>query len=139
MSTPSRFKKDKEIIAEYESQVKVCLLSRTVPIESIRHWKTALRSPLSHLFARLNSTSSQPVLVGEVLQTSDHIHNPALDLHQQVPILLMLMAPGWKATLQYGLKCSISNIYRPETALPPAGRDTVPASSMLMSSELPPE
>lgn len=79
-----------------------CLCTNSSSLVPFRHCKTALRSPLSHLFSRLNSTSSQPVLVGEVLQTSDHIHNPVLDLYQQVPILLMLMAPGWKAALQVG-------------------------------------
>ncbi|KAK4810174.1 hypothetical protein QYF61_010486 [Mycteria americana] len=43
---------------------------------------------------------SQPVFIGKVLQPSDHLHGPPLDLLQQVHVLLMLGAPELNAALQ---------------------------------------
>ncbi|KAK4831138.1 hypothetical protein QYF61_015441, partial [Mycteria americana] len=43
---------------------------------------------------------SQPVLVGEVLQPSDHFCGPPLDLLQQLHVLLVLRAPELDAVLQ---------------------------------------
>ena len=38
---------------------------------------------------------SQPVLIGEVPQPSDHLCGPPLDLLQQLDVLLLLGAPEW--------------------------------------------
>ncbi|KAK4810711.1 hypothetical protein QYF61_007685 [Mycteria americana] len=43
---------------------------------------------------------SQPVLIGEVLQHSDHFRSPPLDSLQQVHVLLVLRAPELDAVLQ---------------------------------------
>ena len=43
---------------------------------------------------------SQPVLTGEVLQTSDHLCGPPLDLLQQLCVLLVLEALELDAVLQ---------------------------------------
>ncbi|PKU45367.1 hypothetical protein llap_4311 [Limosa lapponica baueri] len=43
---------------------------------------------------------SQPVLLGDMLQPSDHLCGPPLDLFQQVHVLLMLGAPELDAVLQ---------------------------------------
>ncbi|KAK4824907.1 LOW QUALITY PROTEIN: hypothetical protein QYF61_021422 [Mycteria americana] len=45
---------------------------------------------------------SQPVLVGEVLQPSDHFRRPPLDPLQQLHVLLVLRAPELEAVLQVG-------------------------------------
>ncbi|KAK4824658.1 hypothetical protein QYF61_017031 [Mycteria americana] len=45
---------------------------------------------------------SQPVLVGEVLQPSDHFCGPPLDPLQQLHVLLVLRAPELDAVLQVG-------------------------------------
>ncbi|KAK4824675.1 LOW QUALITY PROTEIN: hypothetical protein QYF61_017255 [Mycteria americana] len=45
---------------------------------------------------------SQPVLIGEVLQPSDHSLGPPLDPLQQVHVLLVLRAPELDAVLQVG-------------------------------------
>ncbi|KAK4824151.1 hypothetical protein QYF61_011229 [Mycteria americana] len=45
---------------------------------------------------------SQPVLVGEVFQPSDHFHGPPLDLLQQVHVFCVLRAPELDAGLQVG-------------------------------------
>ncbi|KAK4826957.1 hypothetical protein QYF61_012806 [Mycteria americana] len=45
---------------------------------------------------------SQPVLIGEVLQPSDHFRGPALDPIQQVHVLLVLRALELDAVLQVG-------------------------------------
>ena len=52
------------------------------------------------LFAGVNKTSSQPVLTGEILQSSDHLHCPPLDLFQQPHNFLVLRAPDLDAVLQ---------------------------------------
>ncbi|KAK4816254.1 hypothetical protein QYF61_013888 [Mycteria americana] len=44
---------------------------------------------------------SQPVLVGEMLQPSDHFCGPPLDLLQELHVLLVLRAPELDAVLQY--------------------------------------
>ena len=46
---------------------------------------------------------SQPVLLGAVLQPSDHLHGPPLDLLQQLHVLLVLGAPGLDAVLRVGV------------------------------------
>ncbi|KAK4823365.1 hypothetical protein QYF61_001713 [Mycteria americana] len=43
---------------------------------------------------------SQPVLIGEVLQPSDHFRGPPLDLLQQFHVLFVLRAPELDAVLQ---------------------------------------
>ena len=43
---------------------------------------------------------SQPLLVEEVLQPSDHLRVPPLDVIQQVRVLLVLRAPEMDAVLQ---------------------------------------
>ncbi|KAK4828848.1 LOW QUALITY PROTEIN: hypothetical protein QYF61_000905 [Mycteria americana] len=48
------------------------------------------------------SQLSQPVLVGEVLQPSDHSLGPPLDQLQQVHVLLVLKTPELDAVLQVG-------------------------------------
>ncbi|KAK4806069.1 hypothetical protein QYF61_010278 [Mycteria americana] len=45
---------------------------------------------------------SEPVLVGEVLQPSDHFPGPPLDPLQQLHVLLVLRAPELDAVLQVG-------------------------------------
>ncbi|KAK4826723.1 LOW QUALITY PROTEIN: hypothetical protein QYF61_010976 [Mycteria americana] len=45
---------------------------------------------------------SQPVLIGEVLQLSDHFRGPPLDPLQQLHVLLVLRAPELDAVLQVG-------------------------------------
>ena len=45
---------------------------------------------------------TQPAFVGEVLQPSDHLHGPSVDLLQQSHVLLVLGAPGLIAVLQLG-------------------------------------
>ena len=45
---------------------------------------------------------SQAVLIGEVLQPSDHLHGPPLDPLQQLHVLLVLGAPELDAVLQVG-------------------------------------
>ncbi|KAK4816937.1 hypothetical protein QYF61_025433 [Mycteria americana] len=65
-----------------------------------KYWKAAIRSPQSVLFSRLNNPNSQPVLVGEVLQPSDHFRGPPLDPLQQLHVLPVLRAPELDAALQ---------------------------------------
>ena len=43
---------------------------------------------------------SHPVLTGEVLQPSDQLHGPPLDLLQRLHVLLVLGAPELDAVLQ---------------------------------------
>jgi len=45
----------------------------------------------------------QPVLVGEALQSSDHLHSPPLDLIQQLDVLLMLGDPECTQYSRWGL------------------------------------
>ena len=45
---------------------------------------------------------SQPFLVREVLQPSDHLHGPHLDLLQQLYVPLLLGAPDLDTALQVG-------------------------------------
>ncbi|KAK4815067.1 hypothetical protein QYF61_015351 [Mycteria americana] len=51
---------------------------------------------------RLNNPNSQPFLIREVLQPSDHFCGPPLDPLQQVCIFLVLGTPELDAVLQYG-------------------------------------
>ena len=43
---------------------------------------------------------SPPVLIGELIQPSDHFHGPPLDVLQQLHVFLMLRAPELDAGLQ---------------------------------------
>ena len=62
-----------------------------------------MRSPQSFLFSKLNKPGSLSLFfIGEVLQPSDHLHGPPLDLLQQFLILLVLGALGLNALLQMG-------------------------------------
>ena len=45
---------------------------------------------------------SQPVPVGAMLQPSDHLHGPPLDLLQQLHVLLVLEVSELDAVLQMG-------------------------------------
>jgi len=55
-----------------------------------------MRSPQSFLFSELNKPSSQPFLIGEVLQPSGYLHGLPLDPLQQPcsTFLLVLEALG---------------------------------------------
>ena len=44
----------------------------------------------------------QPVLIGKVLQPSDHLSDPPLDPLQHIHVLLVLGAPELDAVLQVG-------------------------------------
>jgi len=44
----------------------------------------------------------QPVLIGEMLQPSNLLHGPLLDLIQQLHVFLVLGAPGLDTVLQMG-------------------------------------
>ncbi|KAK4810863.1 hypothetical protein QYF61_008835 [Mycteria americana] len=57
-------------------------------------------SPQPSLLQAEQPQLSQPVLVGEVLQPSDHLHGPPLDSLQQLHVLLVLRAPELDAVLQ---------------------------------------
>ncbi|KAK4817730.1 hypothetical protein QYF61_026530 [Mycteria americana] len=57
-------------------------------------------SPQPSLLQAEQSQFSQPVLVGEVLQPSDHFCGPPLDPLQQLHVLLVLRAPELDALLQ---------------------------------------
>ncbi|KAK4810857.1 hypothetical protein QYF61_008829 [Mycteria americana] len=57
-------------------------------------------SPQPSLLQAEQPQLSQPVLVGEVLQPSDHFHGPPLDSLQQLHVLLVLRAPELDAVLQ---------------------------------------
>ncbi|KAK4822002.1 hypothetical protein QYF61_006616 [Mycteria americana] len=57
-------------------------------------------SPEPSLLCTEQPQLSQPVLIGELLQPSDHLRGPPLDLLQQVHVLLMLGAPELNAVLQ---------------------------------------
>ena len=61
-----------------------------------------MSTPVSLLFSRLKSPSSQPVLVEEVLQLSGHFCCPPLDLLQHFHILLALGAPELDAIIKVG-------------------------------------
>jgi len=57
----------------------------------------------SNMFSLLQAEQphlSQPVLIGEVLQPSDHLCGPPLDLLQQLHVLLVLGSPELHAGLQ---------------------------------------
>ena len=66
------------------------------------YWKATMRSPCSLLFSKINKTSSLPVFIWEVLQSSDHLCAPPLDLVQQLHIFPVLGAPGLDAVLHVG-------------------------------------
>ena len=57
-------------------------------------------SPEPSLLQTEQAQLSQPVFIGEALQPSDHLCGPALDLLQQLHILLVLGAPGLDTVLQ---------------------------------------
>ena len=67
---------------------------------SFRHCKAAVRSPHSLLFSRLNSPTSQPVLMREVFHPLDHLCGPTLDALQQVCVSPVLRTPHLHAVLQ---------------------------------------
>ena len=46
---------------------------------------------------------SQPVLVEEVLQPSDHLHGPPLDLLQPLHVILVLGLQNWTQHSRWGL------------------------------------
>jgi len=50
---------------------------------------------------------SQPILIEEVLQHSDHLCGPPLDLLQQLHVFLVLGAPELDAVLQVGSMQSV--------------------------------
>ncbi|GAB0186614.1 mitochondrial enolase superfamily member 1 [Grus japonensis] len=56
----------------------------------------------SSLLQAEQSQLSQPVLIGQVLQPSDHLHGPPLDLLQQFHVLCMLGTPELDTVLQVG-------------------------------------
>ena len=56
--------------------------------------------PLSLFFSSLNSSSSQPLLVGEVFHPLDHFCGPPLDTLQQVRVSPVLRTPPRDAVLQ---------------------------------------
>jgi len=58
-----------------------------------RYLYTLRRSPLSLPFSRLNSPSSQPFLIGEMLQSLHHLCGPSLDSLQYVHVSLVLRSP----------------------------------------------
>ena len=53
---------------------------------------------------------SHSLLTVEVLQRSDHLHGPPLDLLQQLHVLLVLRAPELDAVLQVGSHKSKGNL-----------------------------
>ncbi|KAK4827142.1 LOW QUALITY PROTEIN: hypothetical protein QYF61_014736 [Mycteria americana] len=57
-------------------------------------------SPELSLLQAEQAQLSQPVFIEEVLQPSDHLHGPPLDLLPQVHVLLTLGAPDLNAVLQ---------------------------------------
>ena len=59
-------------------------------------------SPKPSLLQAKQSRFPQPFLVGEVLQPSDHLSGPPLDLLQELHILPVLGAPGLDTVLQIG-------------------------------------
>ena len=63
-----------------------------------RSWIATIRSPWSLLWAEVTPLS-QPVLTGEVLQTSDHLCGPPLDPLQQLYVLFVFRAPDLDAVL----------------------------------------
>ncbi|XP_039407046.1 uncharacterized protein LOC109144966 [Corvus cornix cornix] len=60
----------------------------------------AIRSPQSLLFSWGNNLNCQIFLTEEVIQPSDHLRGPLLDLLQQVNVLPMLRPPELDAELQ---------------------------------------
>jgi len=59
-------------------------------------------TPESSLLQAEQPQFSQPVLIGKVLQPSDHLCGPPLDPLQHIHVLLMLVAPELDAVLQVG-------------------------------------
>ncbi|KAK4832397.1 hypothetical protein QYF61_022532, partial [Mycteria americana] len=59
------------------------------------HWKVSITPEKAE-----QPQLSQPVLVGEVLQPSDHFNGPPLDSLQQLHVLLVLRTPELDAVLQ---------------------------------------
>jgi len=69
---------------------------------------------------------SQPVLIAEVLQPSDHLRGPPLDPLQHIHVLPMLGAPELDAGLQVG---SHENGVKGQNPLPrPAGHASLDAA-----------
>ncbi|KAK4818444.1 hypothetical protein QYF61_013131 [Mycteria americana] len=60
-------------------------------------------SPEPSLLQAEQPQLSQPVFIGEVLQPSDRLHGPPLDLLQQVHVLLMLGPQSWTQYSRWGL------------------------------------
>jgi len=65
------------------------------------YWKAAVRSPQSLLQAE-QPQLSQPFLIGEVFQPSDHLCSPPLDPFQEVRVCPVLRAPELDTGLQMG-------------------------------------
>ena len=79
---------------------------------------------------QMKSQLSQPFLIGEVLQPSDHFCGPPLDLLQQVHVFLVLRTPELNAVLQVRSHQSRvegqNHLSRPAGhASPDAAQDTV--------------
>jgi len=62
-----------------------------------------MRSPHS-LFQAKQAQFPQPFLIGELLQPSDHLSGPPLDLFQEFHIFLVLGAPSFNIVLQIKAK-----------------------------------
>ena len=58
-----------------------------------RYWKAALRCPWNFLFSKLNSPSSQSVLVGTMFYPLEHFCGPSLDMFQKVHLSSVLRTP----------------------------------------------
>lgn len=73
------------------------------PVGSLRVQEGCCNFPQEpSLFQAEKPWLTQPVLVGEVLQPSDNVHGPPLDLLQQLHVLLALGAPKLEAKLKVG-------------------------------------
>ena len=78
--------------------------------------------------------SSDLVLIGEVLQPSDHFHYSLLDLLQQLSVSLVLGAPELDAVLQVG---SHESRVEGQNHLPrPAGHTSLDATQDTVGSGL---
>ena len=73
----------------------------TLPVGPFRYWKAAIRWPRSLLQAE-QPQLSQPFLIGEVLQPSDHVCGPPLHPLQNIHVLPMLGAPELGTVLRWG-------------------------------------
>ncbi|KAK4814241.1 LOW QUALITY PROTEIN: hypothetical protein QYF61_012737 [Mycteria americana] len=68
----------------------ICSISFPGTEAPFKYWKV---SPQPSLLQAEQPQLSQPVLVGEVLQPSDHLRGPPVDSLQQLHVLLVLRAP----------------------------------------------